>query len=218
MTARSEQKPLYLNSQGMRVGKSGAVLQMREKESLVQEVRIGEICQVSLMGNVQVTTQAMQTLFERDVPICYFSQGGWFYGIAAGLNTKNIFLRQKQFRLADNESFALSLARQLVAGKIRNQRVMLQRNHIEPRPADLFEMKQMADRAERAQALDQLLGIEGNAARVYFGAFDGLIKGDEEGGSEDQFTFEFEKRFQRSGPFDLGRAAGCKAGHRERDQ
>ncbi|MDQ2948265.1 MAG: CRISPR-associated endonuclease Cas1, partial [Acidobacteriota bacterium] len=79
-------------------------------------------------------------------------------------------------------------------GKIRNQRVMLQRNHIEPRPADLFEMKQMADRAERAQALDQLLGIEGNAARVYFGAFDGLIKGDEEGGSEDRFTFEFEGR------------------------
>ena len=197
MTPRSEQKPLYLNTQGMRVGKSGEVLQVREKESLVQEVRIGEICQVNLMGNVQVTTQAMQTLLERDVPVCYFSQGGWFYGQASGMNTKNIFLRQKQFRLADNESFALSLARQLVAGKIRNQRTMLQRNHVEPRPGDLFEMKQMADRAERAQALDELLGIEGNAARVYFGAFNGLVKGDEEGGGAEGFGFEFDGRNRR---------------------
>ena len=197
MTARSEQKPLYLNTQGMRVGKSGEVLQVREKESLVQEVRIGEICQVNLMGNVQVSTQAMQTLLERDVPVCYFSQGGWFYGQASGMNTKNIFLRQKQFRLADNESFALSLARQLVAGKIRNQRTMLQRNHVEPRAADLFEMKQMADRAERAQALDELLGIEGNAARVYFGAFNGLVKGDEEEGGAEGFAFEFEGRNRR---------------------
>jgi len=47
VTPRSELRPLYLNSQGVRVGKSGAVLQVREKDALVQEVRIGEICQVS---------------------------------------------------------------------------------------------------------------------------------------------------------------------------
>jgi len=99
VTPRSELRPLYLNSQGVRVGKSGAVLQVREEKALLQEVRIGEICQVSLMGNVQISTQAVQALCEAEVPICYFSTGGWFYGITMGLNQKNVFLRRSQYRL-----------------------------------------------------------------------------------------------------------------------
>ena len=101
VTPRSELRPLYLNSQGMRVGKSGAVLQVKDKEKVVQEVRLGEICQVSLMGNVQISTQAVQALCESGVPICYFSMGGWFYGITTGMNQKNVFLRRSQFRLSD---------------------------------------------------------------------------------------------------------------------
>src|SRR5262249_24424218 len=54
---RNELRPAYLNTQGLRVGKSGEVLQVREKDELKQELRIGEICQLSLMGNVQLTTQ-----------------------------------------------------------------------------------------------------------------------------------------------------------------
>jgi CRISPR associated protein Cas1 len=53
VTPRDDLRPLYLNAQGVRVGKSGEVLQVREKDALKQEVRIGEICQVNLMGNVQ---------------------------------------------------------------------------------------------------------------------------------------------------------------------
>ena len=188
---------MYLNTQGTRVGKSGEVLQIREKDDLKQEIRIGEVCQVNLMGNVQLTTQAIQTLCEADVPICYFSQGGWFYGITSGLNTKNVFLRQSQFRLADSERFKVAVAGQLVAGKIRNQRTMLQRNHVEPKPEALLGMKQMAEAAERANGLEQLLGIEGNAARIYFSNFPGLIKADDEGGEQAQFRFDFSVRNRR---------------------
>jgi CRISPR-associated protein Cas1 len=180
ITPRSERRPLYLNSQGMRVGKSGTVLQVREKETLLHEVRIGEICQVNLMGNVQLSTQAIHALCEAEVPICYFSMGGWFYGITNGLNQKNVFLRRSQFRLADHEYFARAIARKLVEGKIRNQRTLLQRNHIEPKRETLDGLKEMAHRAARAESLDELLGIEGNAARLYFGDFSGMIKPDDD--------------------------------------
>ncbi len=196
VTPRSELRPLYLNSQGVRVGKSGAVLQVREKDALVQEVRIGEICQVSLMGNVQISTQAVQALCEADVPICYFSMGGWFYGITTGLNEKNVFLRRNQFRLAEQDYFARALARRLVAGKIRNQRTLLQRNHVEPDRNTLAGMKEMAERAEQAGSLEELLGIEGNAARLYFGDFAGMIKTDE-GEQPGEFAFDFEGRNRR---------------------
>lgn len=190
VTPRSELRPLYLNSQGVRVGKSGAVLQVKEDRAVLQEVRIGEICQVNVMGNVQVSTQAVQALCEAEVPICYFSMGGWFYGITTGLNQKNVFLRRSQFRLAEQEYFARAVARRLVAGKIRNQRTLLQRNHIEPSRGTLDGLKEMARRAEAAGSLDELLGIEGNAARLYFGDLSGMIKPDEEGdGSELRFDW-----------------------------
>ncbi len=115
------------------------------------------------------------------MPVTYFSMGGYFYGITTGLNTKNVALRRSQFRLADSEWFPLQLARTQVAGKIRNQRTMLQRNHIEPKREALAAMKGSAERAERAESLEVLLGIEGSAARVYFQDFAGMIKIGEEG-------------------------------------
>ncbi len=196
MTPRSELRPLYLNSQGVRVGKSGAVLQVKDDKALLQEARLGEICQVNLMGNVQISTQAVQALCEAEVPICYFSMGGWFYGITTGLNTKNVFLRRNQFRLADQEYFARALARRIVAGKICNQRTLLQRNHVEPKKATLAGMKEMADRAESAGSLEELLGIEGNAARLYFGDFAGMMKVDEEDGVR-PLAFEMDGRNRR---------------------
>ena len=196
MTPRSELRPLYLNTQGVRIGKSGAVLQVKDKEKLLQEVRIGEICQVNLMGNVQITTQAVQSLCEAEVPVCYFSMGGWFYGITLGLNTKNVFLRRNQFRLAEQEYFARTIARRLVAGKIRNQRTLLQRNHVEPNRQALTGMKEMAERAEEAGSLEELLGIEGNAARIYFGEFGGMMKPDEEAGTS-PLPFEMDGRNRR---------------------
>jgi CRISP-associated protein Cas1 len=196
MTARSELRPLYLNTQGVKLGKSGAVLQVKDKEKLVQEVRLGEICQVNLMGNIQVSTQAVQALCESEIPICYFSMGGWFYGITTGLNTRNVFLRRSQFRLAEVEYFARGIARRLVAGKIRNQRTLLQRNHVEPERRALAGMKEMADRAEEAGSLEELLGIEGNAARIYFGEFAGMMKPDEEAGTG-PLPFDMDGRNRR---------------------
>lgn len=197
ITPRDDLRPLYLNTQGARVGKSGEVLQIRDRDDKKQEVRVREICQLNVMGNVQLSTQAVQGLCEAGIPICYFSQGGWFYGITTGLNSKNIFLRRTQFRLAEEDWFSLSLARQLVAGKIRNQRTMLQRNHLEPEADDLAALKRMAESAERAQRIDELLGIEGNGARLYFQNFAGMIKVDDEENQKAQFRFDFAGRNRR---------------------
>lgn len=193
---RNDLRPVYLNTQGLRVGKSGEVLQVRERDSLVQEIRMGEICQFNVMGNIQISTQAVQALCEAGVPVCYFSQGGWFYGITNGLNQKNVFLRRAQFRLAEVEWFALGLSRSLVGGKIRNQRTMLQRNHVEPNGMVLRELKELAEKAERASNQEELLGIEGYAARLYFEEFAGMVK-IAEGDDAGEFDFDFAGRNRR---------------------
>jgi CRISPR-associated protein Cas1 len=202
VSARDDLRPLYLNSQGFRVGKSGEVVQVKDGDNLKQEVRLGEISQINLFGNVQLSTQAIQSFCAAEVPVCYFSQGGWFYGITSGLNARNVFLRQRQFVSAGHESTALRLSRKLVVGKIRNQRTLLQRNHIEPPATALRQLKVLAEKAEVATALDTLLGIEGSAARVYFSEFAGMLKSDEGGdrehqGSAAEFSFDFTQRNRR---------------------
>jgi CRISP-associated protein Cas1 len=200
LAARDEQRAVYLNTQGFRVGRSGDVLQVKEKEALRQELRLHEVSQVNVMGNVQLTTQSVQSLLEAEVPICYFSQGGWFYGMTTGLGTKNVFLRKAQFAMAGEDHFRLQLARQLVAGKIRNHRTMLMRNHLEPPSLVLEQIKRMAEAAERATSIEELLGIEGNGARLYFGEFAGMIKvedGTGDGGQSAELNFDFTRRNRR---------------------
>ncbi|MEZ5353761.1 MAG: CRISPR-associated endonuclease Cas1 [Bryobacteraceae bacterium] len=197
VSARDEKRPVYLNTQGLRVGKRGEVLQVKEKESLRQEVRIHEMNQLNLMGNVQISTQAVQTLCEAGVPVCYFSMGGWFYGITVGMNTKNVFLRRRQYDGSAQEWLRLALARRLVAGKVRNQRTLLMRNHVEPKGLVLEQLREMAGRAEAAGSLEELLGLEGNAARLYFGEFDGLLKADDEEEMPAIFRMDFQGRNRR---------------------
>lgn len=199
---REALRPLYLNSQGMRVGKSGEVIQVRDGDELKQEVRLGEVSQINLLGNVQLSTQAVQAFCSAEVPICYFSQGGWFYGITSGLNARNVFLRHRQFMSAEHEGIALRLSRKLVAGKIRNQRTLLQRNHIEPPEQAVRLLKALADKAEVATEVESLLGIEGAAARTYFSEFAGMLKAaDEENdahqGPQTLFRFDFTGRNRR---------------------
>jgi CRISP-associated protein Cas1 len=216
MPARDDLRPLYLNTQGLTVGKSSLVLRVKERDKVVQEVRIQELCQVNLFGGIQITTQAIQALCEQEVPIAYFSQGGWFYGITHGLGVRNVELRLRQFQQAAHPATCLRVARALIAGKIRNQRTLLQRNHVEPPANALALMKQFAADAERAESLESLLGIEGNGARIYFEHLSGMIKvnaagedldgggGGATGGeplkrplSTDTMPFDFTKRNRR---------------------
>ncbi|MGH9394606.1 MAG: CRISPR-associated endonuclease Cas1, partial [Terriglobales bacterium] len=202
VSARDELRPLYLNSQGFRVGKSGAVVQVRDKDALVQEARLGEVSQINLLGNVQISTQALQSFCAAEIPICYFSQGGWFYGITTGLSSRNVLLRRRQFYAAENEALALELARTLVSGKIRNQRTMLQRNHISPPAAPVQQLRSLAEKALLADSQATLLGLEGAAARVYFEHFAGMLKQTDEfdqdpGTAAAPLNFDFTSRNRR---------------------
>ena len=176
MTVRDECKPVYLNTQGMSIGVSGQVLTVKERDKKIQEIRIKDVSQLNLFGAVQVSTQAIQVLMQEDIPLAYFSFGGWFQGMTQGVGLRNILWRREQFRKADQPAFCLALARELVIGKIRNQRTLLQRNHVEPPNATLNFLKSLMQDASRVTDLASLLGVEGVAARAYFSEFSGMIK------------------------------------------
>ncbi|MDZ4849097.1 MAG: CRISPR-associated endonuclease Cas1 [Pirellulaceae bacterium] len=175
-TPRDDLRPLYLNTQGLSVGKSDEVLRVKENGKVIQEVRMKELNQVNLFGNIQISTQALQELAASDIPVVLHSQHGYYYGTLHGSGLKNILLRREQFRMADQSERCLKVAKQLVIGKIRNQRTLLMRNHIAPPESAIRELKRYASMVDRMTSAASLLGIEGSAARVYFEHFAGMLK------------------------------------------
>jgi CRISPR-associated protein Cas1 len=190
--ASDDKLPLYVQDQGARIGLDGDCLVVRGRQSPTVTVRLPNTSHVALYGNIQVTAQAMRALLERNIPVSFLSFGGWYYGRATGVESKNVELRIAQHRAAADPAFCLRIARGLVASKIRNSRTMLRRNHAAPPLHVLSELEQLAKKAERAEALDAMLGLEGTAARSYFGAFTGMLKG--EAGLSGVFDLEGRNR------------------------
>ncbi len=206
MAARDDRRALYLNTPGLWVGIKSERLVVRDKEKNVEEVRLRDVNHLALFGNIQLSTQAVQTLCELEIPVTYFSMSGWFYGLTHGHGLKNVLNRVAQFRGAADPAEALVYAKQFVHGKIRNQRTLLMRNHIEPPDAALRRLKQAAQDVFGARTAGELLGMEGAAAAVYFAHFGGMIKTGRNGqvaGSEDGLpsaawsSFDFNGRNRR---------------------
>lgn len=174
--ANDDAVPLYVQRGGTKLGISHEVLEIKEQGTKVGEARVEHTSHVAIFGGVQVSTQALRALLERDIPVAIFSAGGWFYGWARGLGNRNIELRRAQFRTADDPVKSLEIARRIVSAKVANQRTILRRNLPSAAGADLDRLTALRDDAERAGSAAELLGLEGTAARIYFGRFPELLK------------------------------------------
>lgn len=176
MASRDERRALYLNTPGLRIGRKDSTLTVKDGDSLVDEVRLNDVNHVSLFGNIQISTQAVQALCDQEIPLTYFSGGGWFYGVTRGHGLKNVFLRIEQFRKAGDAAFSLRVARWFVHGKIRNHRTLLMRNHLDAPEPVLARLKRASQDVLEAVSMDELLGMEGAAASAYFEHFAGMLK------------------------------------------
>lgn len=74
--ARDDALPVYVQAQGTRVGLSGEQMEVRPVDGPSSRVRLIDVSQLALFGNVQVSSQLMSELMARGIPICHFSYGG----------------------------------------------------------------------------------------------------------------------------------------------
>ncbi len=195
--ARDDALPLYVQSAGAKVGRSGAELVVETRDKEKHTVRITDTSHVVLLGAVQISTQAVQDLCDRNIPVVYLSSGGWFYGMTRGMDHKNVDLRRRQFAAAANTEQSLQIARRLVGVKIRNSRTIIRRNASEPPTRTLQRLKELVATAEGATSLESLLGIEGTAARIYFEAYSEMLRPPQDEGDANPMTFDFDGRNRR---------------------
>ena len=185
--------PLVVQSQHARIGKEGGTLKISDTEQGDTRVRLIDISDLALFGNVSITTPALSALFEHGIPVTFHSHGGWFRGMAQGIGHRNVEIRTEQYRLSFDSASCLRFAQDLVAAKIANQRTLLRRNwrgDAGERNVVLGRLRTARRVAGNATCLAELLGVEGEAAATYFRAFSGLLKP----GELDSFRFDARNR------------------------
>jgi len=195
--ARDDALPLYVQSPGAKVGRSGAELMVETRDGEKRSVRISDTSHAALFGAVQISSQAVQELCDHGISIVYLSSGGWFYGMTRGMDHKHVDLRRRQFAAAASAERSLQLARRFVGVKIRNCRTIIRRNANALPARGLERLKELVTKAEAAASLESLLGIEGTAARLYFEAYGDMLGPPQDEGAPATLTFDFDGRNRR---------------------
>lgn len=154
-----------------------------EREKKLQ-VPLHHLASVVCFGNVMISPALMHRLAEEGKSLVLLDERGRFKARLEGAVSGNILLRQAQHQRAGDNAFTVNFARSCVAGKIKNSRQVLMRAARES--DDITEEQSLTRTADdlaaslRALAalndLDALRGVEGEAARNYFGAMNQVIK------------------------------------------
>lgn len=149
-------------------------------------VPLHHLSAVVCFGHVGLSAPLMHRLAEDGIALVLLDDNGRFKARLEGAVTGNVLLRQAQFSRVQDVAFTLDLARACVAGKIKNTRQVLQRGARDTANDDEARvLTRVADdlaaslRAlPSASTLDTLRGIEGEAARQYFGGLNLLVRPD----------------------------------------
>lgn len=153
----------------------------REKRLQVPLHHVGSLV---CFGNVLISPALMHRMADEGKSVVLLEGSGRFKARLEGPVSGNILLRQAHHQRAADGDFALEFARALIAGKLRNSRGLLLRAAREA--TDAGEQAQLGRAADnlaaslralpQAQDLDTLRGVEGEAARGYFGALNLVVK------------------------------------------
>jgi len=181
-------RTLYLQTQGSYVRKESERILIEKEDKVLTEVQANKVEQIIVFGNISLTTPVMQFCLQRQIPIAFLSQTGNYFGRLEATTADNTASERHQYLRSLDETFSLETARAIIAAKIHNSRVMIQRRRATAWGAD-YELKEHFERhlalmaemmaaAEAADSFETLRGYEGKAAAVYFELFGLLFKKD----------------------------------------
>lgn len=135
---------------------------------------------VMIIGNVQVTSQALHILLQNGIDVTYLTFSGKYLGHTAAETSKNIFLRLAQYEIYQNIESRLNIARQIVYNKMENQRQMIKIWRWEKGDfawkEEVAQIEKLMLKISTAENTNQLMGLEGMASNLYFRAFGRMFK------------------------------------------
>jgi CRISP-associated protein Cas1 len=148
-----------------------------------QSLPLRRLDSIIAYGHVNFSADLLKRCAEDGRAVVWMSRSGRFLARLDGPVRGNVLLRHAQHLGHADPARRLAIARCCVAGKIQNSRQMLLRS---ARDADAGRQSMLRQIAEDLAAIipalpdtlgiDQLLGAEGNAARLYYKGFALLLR------------------------------------------
>ncbi len=184
---------LYVTRENAYLALDGENVVVYDGDSVIGRLPLHTLESIVTFGYTGASPALMGKCASSNKQIVFMRANGTFLARVSGKQYGNILLRREQFRLCDDKTRSLDVAKTMISAKLRNSAAVLRRalsDHaarIDAQAVEEAEEKLRAD-AKRAFAADcsgSLRGIEGEAAANYFSVFDNLVLRD---GPEFRFT------------------------------
>lgn len=184
---RRQLNSIYVTTEGAWLHKDGANIVMEVEKEIRARLPAHMIESIVCMGRVLVSPPLLGYCAENGITVSYLSTGGRFLARVEGPVSGNVLLRREQYRRSDDETACAAIVRNLLAGKIFNQRVVVNRalrdyqSELDEPAANALKtvqqrQKRIIDQLPFEPQLNALRGLEGEAAQRYFGIFDHFIR------------------------------------------
>lgn len=174
---------LYVTTPKSYLSKDGENVVVKVDNLEIFRIPIHNLEGIVCFGYIGASPAVMELCAARNVGLSFLSENGRFYARVTGKVSGNVLLRREQYRRADYENESLGIAKNCIIGKILNCRAVLKRgirDHNDSINSPLLmntveKLTKKIARIERCTSLDELRGVEGEAAREYFSVLDELI-------------------------------------------
>ncbi len=185
---RQVMNTLFVMTQGSYLHLERETLKLEVEGQEKLRIPMHHIGSIVLFGNVMVSPFALHRCAEDGRSVAMLTQYGRFKARLEGPQSGNVLLRRAQHQLLDDDKRSVDLIRMIIAGKLQNTRSLLLRGAREAGSQSGAETLRTAANAlaaslralPKAEDADVLRGIEGQAARQYFDAFNAMLKVNQE--------------------------------------
>lgn len=174
---------LYVTSPDAFLGRDGENLVVRINEKEVFRTPIHYLEGIVTFGYMGASPALFALCAEKGVSLNFLTEHGKYLAGIHGPVKGNVLLRRKQYRIADSPDECVKIASRFVTAKLINCRVILRRfvsDHgdkcnIQPIALAGRELARSIVKTNNAKSLEEIRGIEGDGAKLYFSVFDSLI-------------------------------------------
>ncbi len=174
---------LYVSTQGSYLHKEGETVVVEQKTKKVLQLPVHTLGGIVCFGNVLCSPFLLGFCAEKDISVSFMTEYGRFLAAVIGPVRGNVLLRREQYRKADNALIIKSIASNIISAKQANSRTVINRvirDHREKINVNkLIKASKQIDtlikKLEKVNTVDEVRGIEGLSAAVYFGIFNDLI-------------------------------------------
>lgn len=171
---------LYINQDDVFIGKTDERLNVKAKNQTLQDVPLVHLDGVVILGRATISPAAIAELLQRKIPLTFLTDTGHYLGKLEPELSKNIFVRNAQWKAAGETPQAIHVVRGFIRGKLKNYRNSLsqtQREHSELKlDSAIMQISNAIAKLDKADNIDSLRGHEGAGSAAYFGVFNQLIR------------------------------------------